>query len=95
MHTVELSVSFTVRNLISSVFDIPGLQFVIVIYNNGFNVTVKNGNLSVHFSSPVIFTSATIFNLLDLITIEVSAEDKLIITPPCSILSIFLLLHAS
>jgi hypothetical protein len=66
---------------VTCVFDIPGLQFVISTYNIGFNVTVKNVILSVHFSSPMFFSSATHFNLLDLITIEVSDEDEHI-SPP-------------
>ena len=95
VETVEVKCVLTVRNLICAVFDIPGLQFVISTYNIGFHVTVKNVFLSAHFSSPVLFTSATHFNQIDLNTIEVSGEDKYIISPPYYILSIFLLLHAS
>ena len=73
--------SCTVRNPICAVFNIPGLQFVISTYNIGFNVTVLNVILSVHFSSPKLFISATHFNLLDLITIEVSDVDEHI-SPP-------------
>jgi hypothetical protein len=43
----------------------------------------------------MLFTSATHFKILDLITIEISGEAERNTSPPYAILYIFLLIHPS
>ena len=83
------------KHLICALFDNLSFQFLITTYTIGFNTSVLNAILSVHFSTPMLFTSATHFKILDLITIEISGEAERNTSPPYAILYIFLLIHPS